>query len=536
MNRYDVIIIGAGPNGLAAGAYLTKAGLKVLILEKLLESGGGLACEEVTLPRFIHNTHAVYHLMTEYAPPYTDFNLENDIVKFVYPDLQFALPLSNGKSVCIYKDVERTYASLAKFSQKDAETYREIYHKFHQQVDCFTAAATYVPPMPAPLQAAMLDATELGREITSYSSKSPKTIVEELFENEHVRALMLYVTAHWGLEPDVDGIGYLAVLCLERASHYKLCVGGTHSLAQALIRIILNNGGMIWGSQKIKRIIVNNGAATGVELENGRVIEADKAVISTIDPIQTFMKYVGKENLSEEFVEKVENYQWEHWSLMTVHMALDKAPAFLDSDVNNACVYAPVGTETYEELLGLWDAISRGELMTKGFNCCFPSVHDPSQAPKGRHTGLISQMAPYNLKEGPEKYYNYKFKEEMARRCLETLQKYAPNMTGDNILWTATHTPLDIENRLLDMVHGSIKQGAYNPLQLGFLRPNEDCSNNRTPVERLYLGGASCHPGGLANFGPGYNVANAIAEDLGLQKWWPEPDCVVKARQAGLMQ
>ena len=535
MAQYDVIIIGAGPNGLAAAAYLCRAGLKVLVLEKQLEAGGGLASEEATIPRFVHNTHAVYHLMVDYAPPYKDFNLEQDIVKYVYPDLQFALPLSSGKSVCIYRDVDRTCASLANFSQKDADTYREVYHKFQKQMDSFLAVATYVDPMPAPLQAAMLESSELGREISSYSSKSPRAIVEELYENEHVRALMLYVAAHWGLEPDVDGVGYLAVLCLNRASNYRLCVGGSHTLAQALIRIIMNNGGMIWGSQRIKRIIVDNGAATGVELEDGRVIEAGKAVISTIDPIQTFIKYVGKEHLEEEFIETTENFRWEHWSLLCVHLALEKAPVFNDPEINNACVYAPVGIETEEELLGLWDSISKGELLTKGFNCCFPSVHDPTQAPAGRHTGLISQMAPYKLSEGPEKYYSYLFKEELAAKCLETLRKYAPNMTEDNVLWRATHTPLDYENRFADMVEGSIKQGAYEPLQLGFLRPNEFCSNHRTPIQNLYLGGASCHSGGLITFGPGYGVANSIVEDYGIEKWWPEPEIVTRARQEGLI-
>ena len=353
MAQYDVIIIGAGPNGLAAGAYLGKAGLKVLILERQLEAGGGLASEETTLPRFIHNTHAVYHLMVDYAPPYKDFGLLQGLnVRYIYPDLQFALPLADGKSVCIYKDVDRTCASIAKFSKKDAETYREIYHKFQRQMDSFLAAATYADPVPAPLQAAMLEATDLGKEISEYSSKSPKTIVEELFENEHVRALMLYVAAHWGLEPDVDGVGYLAVLCLNRASHYQLCVGGSHSLAQALIRVILSNGGMIWGSQRIKRIIVSNGAATGVEMEDSRIIEANKAIISTIDPIQTFFKYVGKENLTEEFIETTENFKWEHWSLLTVHLALEKAPVFNDPEINNACVYAPVGIETETGALG----------------------------------------------------------------------------------------------------------------------------------------------------------------------------------------
>jgi phytoene dehydrogenase-like protein len=533
MAQYDVIIIGAGPNGITAGAYLSKAGLKVLLLERLIESGGGLACEECTLPRFIHNTHSVYHLMVEYAPPYKDFNLTD--VKYIYPDLQFALPLSDGRSVCIYKDVDRTCESLAKFSKKDAETYREIYHKFENHMDRFLAPATYVDPLPAPLQAAKLDMSELGREITEFSSKSPKTIVEELFENSHVRALMLYVTAHWGLRPDTDGVGYMAVLCLNRASHYQLCVGGSHSLAQGLIRVILENGSVILGSQQIKRIIMKNGAAAGVEMEDGRTIEATKAVISTIDPIQTFIKYVGKENLEEDFIEKVENYQWEHWSLLNVHLALDKAPVFNDPEISKAFIYAPLGIETEEELLGFWEAIDQGELWTKGFNCCFPSIHDPSQAPKGRHTGLISLMAPYNLREGTDKYFKYLFKIEIAQKCIETLRKYAPNMTEDNILWTTTHTPVDIENRFLDMVRGSIKQGAYEPLQMGFLRPNEECSNHRTPIDNLYLGGASSYPGGLITFGPGYGVANSVAQDTGIQTWWSEPEIVTRLRKDGLV-
>ena len=535
-HKYDVVIIGSGPNGLCAGAYLAKAGLKVLILEKRCEAGGGLATEEVTIPPFLHNTHSIYHLMVDYAPVYKDFNLEEAYkARYVWPELQWALPLSDGRSVRIYQDVDRTYESLAQFSRKDAEAYREIYHKFNRFMEAFIGPATYVDPMPAPLQAAKLDSNELGREITEFSSKSPKRIVEDLFENEHVRALMLYIAAHWGLEPDVDGIGYLAVLCLNRATNYRLMVGGSHMLAQNLQKIICENDGAIWTSRIIKRIVIAGGTATGIELEDGTLIEADKAIISTIDPIQTFIKYVGKDNLEQDFVEKIENFNWEHWSLLTVHIAQEQPPAFIDPEINNAFIYAPVGIETEEDLLALWDALARGELWTKGFNCCFPTVHDPTQAPPGRHTGLISQMAPYDLKEGTEKYYNFAFKEEIAERCLETLRKYAPNMTRDNILWTTTHTPLDTENKFPDMVKGSIKQGAYEPLQMGFLRPNEDCSNHRTPIQNLYLGGSSSHSGGLVTFGPGYGVTNSVADDLGIEKWWSEPESVTRARQEGLL-
>jgi len=208
---------------------------------------------------------------------------------------------------------------------------------------------------------------------------------------------------------------------------------------------------------------------------------------------------------------------------------------FSNSDINKAFIYAPVGIETEEELLKLWDGVAKGELWTKGFNCCFPSIHDPSQSYNNKHVGLISQMAPYDLKEGKENYYKLSFKQEIAEQCFETLRKYAPNMTKDSILWSTTHTPVDIENKFLDMVRGSIKQGAYEPLQMGFLRPNENCSTYRTPIKNLYLGGASTHSGGLVTFGPGYNVANAVGDDYGIDKWWPELESVTTARNKGLL-
>src|SRR3972149_6137714 len=133
MAKYDVIIIGAGPNGLVTGAYLSKAGLKVLILERKLEAGGGLATEEVTIPGFLHNTHSIYHMMVDYAPPYKDLGVEEQYnCKYVFPKLQFAMPLASGKALCLYTDVDRSCQSIATFSHKDAAAYREFHHKLNQ--------------------------------------------------------------------------------------------------------------------------------------------------------------------------------------------------------------------------------------------------------------------------------------------------------------------------------------------------------------------------------------------------------------------
>lgn len=536
MSKYDFIIIGGGPNGLTVAAYLSKAGQKVLVLEKHLEVGGGLATEEVTLGGYTHNTHAIYHMMVDYAPVHSDLELEKYRCQYVYPDLQVAMPFADGRALCLYSDVDRSCNSIAGFSSRDAETYREVYHRFKRYMDEFLAPATYARPVPALEQILALERTEIGREISDLTPKSPKTIVEELFENERVRTLMLYLACHWGLEYDVEGIGYLVPLLLNRPVNTRLCVGGSHRLSNALARVIQEpGGGHVRGSIEIKRIIVENGRARGVELEDGTVYEAEKAVVSSIDPHQTFLDLTGEENLPAHFVERIKQWQWEKWSLFSLHLALEEAPRFAASDgenIDNALMYV-MGYETPEDLIEHWEAIGRGELPSKiGFNCCFPTVHDPSQAPPGRHTGVISEMAPFDLNGDAGQWYNLKLKEEHAELCLATLRRYAPNM-ADSVLWSYILTPLDFANKYADMVRGSIKQGAYLPLQMGYLRPNEECSHYRTPVEGLYICGASCHPGGFVSFGPGYNAATAIAEDFGIEKWWPEPEIVSEARLKG---
>jgi len=539
--RFDIIVIGAGPNGLELGAYLSRAGLKVLLLERRLEVGGGLATEEVTLPEYRHNTHAVYMMMVDYAPVYNDFELERNYrVRHIHPTLEFALPLTDGRCLGLYSDVDKTCASIAQFSRRDAEAYRTLARIAQRAVSRFIGPATYVPAVPALDQLVALQQTEIGRELAEFSEKSPKQLVDEYFENAHVKALMLYLTTHWGLGYNDAGMGYLFLLYLDRAANYRLVVGGSHNVAQSLHKIICENGGVVMNSRLIRRIILDNGRASGVELEDGTVFTANKAVVSTLDPNQTFLNLVGKENLDGTFGKKIEGWMWEKYSLMGLHLALKEAPRFTaaaaNPEIDKAFIYL-LGYETDAELIADYEATYGGELRKQaGFNCCFPTVHDPSQAPPGRHTGLLSRFAPHQLKDGgAERWYSVPFKEEVAEQYLTTLRKYAPNMNEDTILWKYLSTPVDVENKFLDMAAGSIKQGLYHPFQMGYFRPSEECSQHRTPVKSLYLAGSCCYPGGCIIWGPGYLAANAIAEDLGIDKWWSEPEMISKARNEGLL-
>ncbi len=538
--EYDGIILGAGPNGLTVAAYLARAGLKILLLEKRFEAGGGLATEQVTLPGFLHNTHAVYMPMVDYAPPLRDFDdyLTKDYdLQFVFPSLVMAMPFADGTSLRLYQDVEKTCQSIAQFSEKDAETYNNIQNRFRELTEDFLGPATYEMAKPAFEQMIKLHSTDVGREITAYTEKTPKDIVNELFENDRVRTLFLYLSCMWGLHYDLEGVSYLVPLLFNRATNYRLVVGGSHHLAHLFTKVLYRNGGMIISPVAVKRIIIENGAATGVELEDGIQYKARKFVASSLDPFQTFFKYVGEDNLESSFVTRTKDWQWEKSSLFHVHLALNEAPKFKaaeqNSDLNNAFITV-LGYENLENLTKHYDAIHKGELFPGGFNCCFPSMHDPKQAPPGKHTALISLHAPHDLKDGgAEKWY--RIREQEADRCVEMLRQYAPNISGDNIIWRYITSPLDIGNKFADMVKGSYKQGAYLPLQMGYLRPNEECSQYATPVKNLYVCGASTFPGGLITFGPGYNAANKIAEDLGIDKWWGEPECVKKARAKGTL-
>jgi len=538
---YDVIIIGAGPNGLAIAAYLSRAGQKVLLLEKRFEAGGGLCTEQVTLPEFYHNTHAVYMMMADYAPVYSDFQFEERYnVRHIYPDLQVAMTLADRRTLCIYKDADRTCASIEKFSKHDADSYRDMQRRFDELFHNILGPQTYVPMEAAPLMAAKADMTELGRALSEYTDQTPEEIVCGLFDDEHVRTLMLYMACHWGLDYAQSGVSYMVPIYLSRMSHYRLTAGGSHRTSNALLKSTFEQGGQIRTSARIKRIIVENGEARGVELQDGTCFMATKAVVSTIDTHQTFLDYVGEDRLDPEFVEMLRVWQWEKWSLSVLHLALTEPPRFTATesqpDLDQAFIHV-LGYESLADLTQHWDAMSDGRVPeAAGFNCCFPSVHDPFQAPPGRASGLISQMAPYDLSDGgAERWLNHEHRARVAERKISLLSRYAPNITNDAVLWTYLTTPADIQNKFANMVQGSYKQGAYHPLQMGFLRPNQECSQYRTPVKNLYLGGASAAPGGMVIFGPGYNCANAIAEDFGIEKWWSEPGYVTAARENGYL-
>jgi phytoene dehydrogenase-like protein len=527
---YDVAIIGAGPNGLICGAYLAKAGLKVILLENRHETGGGL--DTLEFGGFTYNPHAIYHMMAETMPAYKDFDLKTRGVRYIYPDVQAAYISKTEKPLILYRDPQKTADFIsAEFSEKDGNGYARMYADFEAYCERILMPLTYVPAV-APLdqiQTMENAKNDLGKKFNEIAELPPLDILETYGFSDPVKAGILNLFTMWGLSPD-EALGYIFPLMVYRMTNAALCSGGSHRLSSALHKAVIEHGGAISDESRVVKIVTTNGKASGVVIDDGTQINA-KAVVSTVDPHQTFLKFFDEGEISEDLQESARGWQWEKISHYGVHLALKQAPKYIGTenydDANRAMV-THLGIEGTESLLNHHRSLEDGEMPTKnlyGHTTC-ASVFDPIQAPSGMHTGRWECLAPYDVDWEKNKW-------EFANMCIDQWKEYAPNLEHIN---TMIYPPTYIEEKVINMVKGSIKQGAYIPLQMGFYRPNYECSQSRTPVEGLYVCGASAYPGGMILGGGGYIGANTITEDFGVKKTWDEPEIVKQAREDGFIE
>jgi phytoene dehydrogenase-like protein len=515
---WDVIIIGGGPNGLMAGAYLAKAGLKVALVERRYEIGGGLATEEILFPGYYSNIHATYHMMVDYMPALRDFNLDRHAVQWTKPNAQTGMVFEDGKSLLLARMVEDTKDAITKFSYKDAVAFGKLMRTWRKMVEEILGPATYLAPM-SPLDITMaMQKTKVGRDMLELVEQSPLEIITNNFEDDRVRALLLYTSCMWGLDPRETGIGMFVALMLERGSNKCYLEGGSHKLAGALAREIVSNGGTILDAAEVTNIVMKDGHVAGVETAEGRVLNS-KVVMSTLDPHTTFLDLVGTAHLPDELRQSVEGWKYDKWSYFTLHVATKEKPQYQcdDSWINDAFMTV-FGVEGVDSLLSHWDNVVGGNIGDEfGGHATCESYFDPHlvHSPYGGYVSFFQMHAPYEIEGGWEKRAP-----ELQEAILAKWEKVAPNMKRDSVIMTSCETPKDIEMRLPNMRRGSIKHGDYMPVQLGCFRPNQECSTTRTPIEGLYVCGASAYPGGLVLGAPGYLGANKVAEDLGVEKWW----------------
>ena len=516
--NYDGIIIGAGHHGLVLGAYLAKAGLDILIVERRLDYGGGLCTKEVTEPGFYHNLHSINHFHINETPWFKDLSL-GERVTYITPRYEFGQAHSDGTALVLGRDLEETVANIARFSKKDAATFREWNRKGERITANIFLPERYSEPLPQTEREALLSRTMLGREFLAVTKRQPLDVVQELFENEHVRLLFLFKISLFGTWL-VDTLSTSPMGSVIRAfdleTGYQLCRGGSFNLARGLMETFIAAGGHYQPQVAIDRIIIEGGQATGIALADGRTVRA-KLIASTLDVHQTFEQLVGRGQLPEPFRRKLDGFRYTPWTIYGLHLALHESPRFaaasFDPNIDRALKWS-IGAETMEDLFAAHRDVQAGRVpKLVQFGSGPLSLLDPTQAPPGKHTTYAWHVMPLNPDLGGQHYDE--FQEEFADKIIETWARYCPNMTRRNIIARHIYTARDYACELINMRSGDIFMGAFNADQVMY-----NHFGYRSPIANLYNAGSAGHPGGAISGGAGYITAGIIARDLGLKLWW----------------
>ena len=521
----DGIVIGAGQHGLIAAAYLARAGLRVAVVERRPEEGGAMSTWE-SAPGVFHNLAT--HYKVHDGPILRDLQLERYGVEFLYPELKTVVPGDGDRTALLHfsADAERTADSIARFSRKDADAFRSAFPVWNDWYERFVLPEIYRSPEPAEVVEARIAAEPGGAEYLRARRLPPDEWLHELFETDLLRALLL-----WMSNTSTYRAGGLSVMAMHAFLSWLvrrtgIVRGGSRQFARGLTRLITEHGGGVLTNAHVAEIVVEAGRATGVRLADGRTLRARRFVASAVDVKQTLLEMIDDAHLDSRLVERVRTFRLDESSLFGVHLVLSEPLRYrVEATVPEAgrSLRYIVGLDGTDNLIEEREAARRGALpegrlvvMTGN-----PSRHDPSLARPGAHTAYGWVMVPARLADGGVAAWD-EMAEGTADRAIESWARAAENLSSRTILHRRLTTPLELERSFINMVDGGINMGLLSPDQSGVNRPTPELSSYRTPIEGLYLAGSSSHPGGQLTGANGYNAARRIAEDLGIDPWWPE--------------
>jgi phytoene dehydrogenase-like protein len=526
MTSFDGIVIGAGHNGLTLAAYLARAGLRIAVLERNAHIGGGCSTEERILPGYRLNLHSSFYIGARFCPLMADLELHRFGFSYIEPPVQQGAVFRDGTCVVIHQEIDKTCASLSRFSKQDADSFRELYNTYCVTMRPLLVSLLYNAPLPREQLTDRLSGP-MAKALLAHAQHDLFSVVRQYFVDERIRTLFTSLM-HVITTENVPGAGIVFPAIFSNVASLALPAGGSVSLVNALARAVEAGGGAVVTGAEVKEVVVKNGRATGVKLADGRSIEAGKFVASAIDFPAT-VQMTGEELFPPPVRDKAKAWLWGNHSLVTLHLALKDPPAYraaaFDPDIARAYNMF-FGMNTIDDVASTFvDCAAKTFPRVLHGNGACNSQFDPTYAPAGRHVAFWWPFAPYAVEGNADNWDRQRA--DYTARLLNTWREYADNLGDDNVLGSYLFTPRDIEALNCNMRQGAVRMGAYVPDQLGINRPHALMPGARTPVEGLYLCGSSSGNGGGVNGAPGYIAANAVAEDFGLKRAWtpiPPPE------------
>jgi phytoene dehydrogenase-like protein len=531
----DVIVVGGGHNGLACAAYLARAGLDVLVLERRDLLGGAAATETMWDGYRVSSASYVVSLMPDRIVDELELKRHGYEVSIISPD--YFVPFPDGSSLTLWGDMARDVENIAKLSPADAEAYAG-FDAYFERIAGLAKDLLYVVP-PNMKLTEILDWARTGARLRGWTGRDVHELVrlftmsaadflDEWFTDDRVKgalATQAIIGAWCG--PMTPGSAYVLMhhWIGEIDGHFGAwgwVKGGMGGVSAAIASTARAAGAEIRTEQAVARVAISpNGRAVGVELDDGSVIRA-KRVVSNAHPVTTYLDLIGRDHLPVDVVRDIERFRTRSGSVK-VNVALSELPAFQswdqDGDVHRGLM-AVSPSMTYLERA--FDDAKYGKPSTHPYaEVMFPTAHEAGLAPDGKHLMMaFTQYMPFDTPNTRRAH------DAWAKKVVDAVGAYAPGL-ADSVEHVEVLTPKDLQERF-GLLGGNIMQGELTPDQMFSFRPIPFFGDYRTPIEGLYLCGGGTHPGGGVMAVPGRNASTVVLRDAKLGRVTERVDDVLE--------
>lgn len=525
MPDYDALIIGAGHNGLTAAAYLARAGLRVLVLERRSVIGGAAGTEEL-FPGFKVNTGAfdaglfLPEIVSELA-------LEKHGLHFLESPAVVCALQPDGKELTLWRDKERSTEEIARFSEKDAGIYPAYLERVSRLAGILRLMEKQSPPnLPETGLRDLLPWLRVGirlkrlgdRDMMEFLRTLPmpaSDFLDEWFESPTLKGALGSEAVMGGLVGPKSAGTSLLMLYQSSGSADGLPAsrsvrGGLGMLSHALAEAARQYKAEIRTEAPAAGILIEKGGAVGVSLEGGEKITAG-AVLSSANPQHTYFDLIGASRLEVRLVREIKNIRMRA-SLARVNLALSDLPRFnsIRPDDQERLSARLKICPSLDYLERAYDQAKFGSFSSRPYlNMVIPTLLDPGLAPQGNHLLSINvQFTPYKLAGTTWEDR----REPFGDQVIDLLETYAPGIKG-MVLHRQVLVPPDLECEY-GLASGDIFHGQMSLDQLLFMRPVPGYPAYHTPIKNLYLCGSGSHPGGGVTGAPGYNASKEVLKFL----------------------
>lgn len=533
MKTYDAIVVGAGHNGLTTAAYLARAGLDVVCVEKNDYIGGAAVSRELYKDWIYSNCSYVCSLLRPEIFRSLELHKHGLQITPYGGSLTF---MENGDYYGSYHDGEVAYREMARFSRSDADAYKSYSADTMRQCRFIREFLLSTAPDPTSFKPSDIrELVKIGRkfldmgedrmyETIRFWTMSVAEYLDEYFETDVIKASLsgsgiigtalgihspgtAYVLLHHYMG-EVDG----------NVGSWGFARGGMGAVSGAIASAFKAAGGELRTEAGVDQIIVRDGKATGVALENGDEI-AGRLVVSAMDVKRTFLDCVEEKDLPEDFHRRVSNFKI-RGSSGKLNIALDGLPSFPALPEGSNLLYSDMHfIDSMERMERAYDDWKDGTWSKDPYvDMLIPTLNDPTMAPPGKHfMSCFVQYCPHQI-EG--RAWTDAERDAFAQCVIDQIGNYSPDFK-DLILHVEVRTPQDIEEQI-GITEGNIFHGELTMDQLLFNRPVPGYAQYRSPIGGLYMCGSSTHPGGGVMAAPGANAAREILSDLKRRNTVPE--------------